>query len=222
MDTILNLGINVTTEAALAVDCRDVSFARDTHRRFIELYAHTVLKRTPSRSAAWTIRWAGGTRLPRPPASPSPTMSMSSCAGAVRAVFESWNSRRARRYRQHHAIAEESRHGCRRPGDGLRQSRRAFWYRCAFQPQPGDRRARRLSGEFLPRAQGEDLVSGKLTPLPLAAMRERLAEALDELLSTARLLEREHADVQDIEFTVERGRLYLLQTRSASARRWPR
>jgi pyruvate,orthophosphate dikinase len=70
-------------------------------------------------------------------------------------------------------------------------------------------------GEFMPCAQGEDLVSGKQTPLPLAAMQARIPSAFEQLLSAATLLERDGGDVQDIEFTVERGRLYLLQTRTA-------
>jgi len=214
MDTILNLGINVTTEAALAVDCRDVSFARDTHRRFIELYAHTVLKADAVALGSMDDPVGWRNAIAAAAGEPVPDDVNEQLRGAVRAVFESWNSRRARRYRQHHAIAENLGTAVavqamvfgnldERSGTGVLFSRN---------PVTGEPAA---FGEFLPRAQGEDLVSGKLTPLPLAAMRERLAEALDELLSTARLLEREHADVQDIEFTVERGRLYLLQTRSA-------
>jgi pyruvate, orthophosphate dikinase len=70
-------------------------------------------------------------------------------------------------------------------------------------------------GEYLPRAQGEDVVSGKFTPLPLDAMRERVATAHDQLLAASERLEREHGDVQDIEFTVQKGELFLLQARSA-------
>ena len=70
-------------------------------------------------------------------------------------------------------------------------------------------------GEYLPRAQGEDVVSGKFTPLGLDAMHDHVPEAHAALLAASDLLERENGDVQDIEFTVQSGRLYLLQSRSA-------
>jgi pyruvate,orthophosphate dikinase len=72
-----------------------------------------------------------------------------------------------------------------------------------------------IYGEWLPGGQGEDVVSGTFTPLPLASMAEQLPDAHEKLLDASRLLERENSDVQDIEFTVENGRLYLLQSRSA-------
>src|SRR5438552_16755436 len=72
-----------------------------------------------------------------------------------------------------------------------------------------------LYGEYLVNAQGEDVVSGILTPQPIEEMRERLPEAFDQLLETMARLEHHYRDMQDIEFTIEDGRLYLLQTRSA-------
>ena len=72
-----------------------------------------------------------------------------------------------------------------------------------------------LYGEFLPNAQGEDVVAGIRTPLPLEQMRDILPEAFEQLIETMATLERHYRDVQDIEFTVEDGRLFLLQTRSA-------
>src|SRR5262249_60599994 len=75
--------------------------------------------------------------------------------------------------------------------------------------------ASEMYGEWLPGGQGDDVVGGAADPLPLAAMVERLPEAHAELLDAGRLLERENRDVQDIEFTVEAGRLYLLQARTA-------
>lgn len=214
MDTILNLGIQATTEAALATDCGDAAFARDTHRRFIDHYAHIVLK-TDAAALGGSGDLAGWRRaIATAAGAPVPEDVHEQLRGAIRAVFESWNSRRARRYRQHHGIGEDLGTAVavqamvfgnldERSGTGVLFSRN---------PVTGEPEA---FGEFLPRAQGEDLVSGKNTPLPLAAMRERVPEAMEELLATARLLEQEHGDVQDIEFTVECGRLYLLQTRAA-------
>ena len=80
------------------------------------------------------------------------------------------------------------------------------------QPATGEQR---LYGEFLPNAQGEDVVAGTRTPEPIERMRELLPEAYDELVGNVERLERHLRDVQDIEFTVEQGQLYMLQTRTA-------
>ena len=214
MDTILNLGINASTERALAEECGDAAFARDTHRRFVEMYASTVLKTDAAglgRSAdidAWRAAIAAAA------GQPVPEVVVEQLHGAVRAVFESWNSRRARRYRQHHGIPDHLGTAVTvqamvfgnldaQSGTGVLFSRN---------PITGDAAP---FGEFLPRAQGEDVVSGRHTPLPLTAMRDCVPGALDELLTAAERLEREHGDVQDIEFTVQCGRLYLLQSRAA-------
>jgi len=214
MDTVLNLGINGVTEAALAQECGDMDFARDTHRRFVELYAGTVLKTDAGGlgSSADIESWR--TAIATAAGCPVPTDVFEQLRGAVRAVFESWNSRRAKRYRQHHGIPEHLGTAVTvqamvfgnlddRSGTGVLFSRNPI----SGEPAP--------FGEFLARAQGEDVVSGRHTPLPFDAMRGSVPEAHEELLAAARLLEREHGDVQDIEFTVERGRLFLLQTRSA-------
>ena len=134
--------------------------------------------------------------------------------GAVRAVFKSWSSRRARRYRQHHAIADDLGTAVTvqamvfgnldaRSGTGVLFSRN---------PTTG---AREPYGEYLPRAQGEDVVSGKFTPEPLSALGAQMPEVLADLLHAAHRLEQAGRDAQDIEFTVERGQLYFLQSRSA-------
>lgn len=214
MDTVLNLGINGTTEAALAAECGDADFARDTHRRFVELYASTVLKTDAAGLGGSADIESWRTAIASAAGRPVPADVFEQLHGAVRAVFESWNSRRARRYRQHHGIPDHLGTAVTvqamvfgnlddQSGTGVLFSRNPI----SGAPAP--------FGEFLPHAQGEDVVSGRHTPLPLEAMRTALPQAHDELLAAARLLEREHGDVQDIEFTVERGRLFLLQTRSA-------
>ncbi len=213
MDTVLNLGVNDAAEVALAAECGDARFARDTHRRFLDLYAQIVLKQIASPLAAdgdlaqWRAAIAGGGgSVPQDP--------MAQLRGAVAAVFESWNSRRARRYRQHHGIADALGTAVTvqamvfgnaddRSGTGVLFTRNPL----TGEPTP--------YGEYLPRAQGEDVVSGKFTPKPLSVMRETVPAAHEALLKAARTLEAAARDVQDIEFTVERGKLYFLQTRSA-------
>jgi pyruvate, orthophosphate dikinase len=214
MDTVLNLGVNDETEAALAEECGDAAFARNTHIRFLDLYAQIVLKtEAPStgegghpRSWREAILESAGLEVPEDPAA--------QLRGAVRAVFESWNSRRARRYRQHHAIPDDLGTAVTiqamvfgnldaRSGTGVLFSRN---------PLTG---ARAPYGEYLSRAQGEDVVSGKFTPEPLSALADELPEAHAGLIAAAESLERAGRDVQDIEFTIERGRLYFLQSRPA-------
>ncbi|WP_068086792.1 pyruvate, phosphate dikinase [Novosphingobium rosa] len=213
MDTVLNLGITEATEAALAAETGQSAFARDTHRRFLELYASIVLK-TPvhleegATPAQWrdTISQAAGQALPDDP--------RAQLLAAVRAVFDSWNSRRARKYRQHNGIADDLGTAVTLQvmvfgnldadsGTGVLFSRN---------PLTG---ARAPFGEYLPQAQGEDVVSGKFTPLRLEAMHERVGAAHDQLLIASERLEADSRDMQDIEFTVQKGRLYLLQARSA-------
>ena len=215
MDTVLNLGINDETEAALAEECGDPLFARNTHRRFLDLYAHIVLKAdspAPGNGgdpAKWreAIRATTGIEVPHEP--------KAQLHGAVRAVFESWNSRRARRYRQHHDIPDDLGTAVTiqamvfgnldaRSGTGVLFSRNPL----TGAPAP--------YGEYLPRAQGEDVVSGKFTPKPLSALAHELPAAHASLLAAAQTLERAGRDVQDIEFTIERGQLFFLQSRAAN------
>jgi len=212
MDTVLNLGIDDDGEAALVAETGMVDFARDTHRRFIELYSAIVLKQPleldpASAPADWRNELASlGVTLPETP--------RQQLMAAIQAVFDSWNTRRARRYRQHNNIPENLGTAVTvqamifgnlddRSGTGVLFSRN---------PLTGENLP---YGEYLPRAQGEDEVSGKFTPLPLDAMLEREPEAHSVLLKASALLESKHGDVQDIEFTVQTGQLYLLQSRSA-------
>ena len=212
MDTVLNLGINEVSEAALASEADSAPFARDTHRRFLELYASIVLKATladPSQHDPATLRAeiaAQGAAVPEDP--------RAQLLAAVKAVFDSWNSRRARRYRQHHGIADSLGTAVTvqamvfgnldaRSGTGVLFSRN---------PLTGELAP---YGEYLHRAQGEDVVSGKFTPEPLSVLAASAPEVHAQLMSAAASLEQENADVQDIEFTVQHGVLYLLQTRAA-------
>lgn len=214
MDTVLNLGMTDGTEAALAIECKDANFAQDSHLRFLQLYADIVLKaeladasrgKTPVQLRQ-AIRDVTGTELPQ--------NAMEQLHGAVEAVFRSWDSRRARRYREHHGIPHTLGTAVtvqamvfgnldRHSGTGVLFSRN---------PLTGEAKP---FGEYLRCAQGEDVVSGKFTPEPLAAMAASVPDAHRKLLDAAGVLEQAAAEVQDIEFTVEQGRLFLLQARNA-------
>jgi len=213
MDTVLNLGINVDTERALGLEAGSAEFAHDTHRRFLDLYASVVLKATVREldSSAQAEQWreqiaASG--------KPVPTSPRDQLRDAVVAVFDSSNSRRARRYRKHHDLPDNLGTAVTvqamvfgnlddDAGTGVLFSRNPL----SGDPTP--------YGEYLHRAQGEDVVSGKFTPQPLSALQTSAPTLYEELLSAARTLEQESADVQDIEFTIQRGELFLLQSRSA-------
>lgn len=213
MDTVLNLGINEETERALAEESGDAVFARDTHRRFLELYASIVLKATlpeldePTPEALHgAIASEGFGEVPRDP--------RAQLLAAVEAVFASWNTRRAKRYRKHHDIPDTLGTAVtvqamafgnldERSGTGVLFSRNPL----TGEPEP--------YGEYLHRAQGEDVVSGKFTPEPLSALEASNPDIHAELMRAAQTLEQENGDVQDIEFTVQQGVLYLLQSRSA-------
>ena len=171
-------------------------FANDTQRRFRELYAAIVLKATS------------------PDDADVPEDSYTQLTMAVSAVFESWNTRRARRYREHNGIPHDL-------GTAVTIQAMVFGNLDADSgtgvvfsrnPLTGEQTP---YGEYLPRAQGEDVVSGKFTPLPLDAMQRRVSAAHGALLDATERLEQEHGDVQDIEFTVQSGKLYLLQSRAA-------
>lgn len=213
MDTVLNMGICDATEAALAAETGDPGFARDTHRRFWDLYAQIVLKSgidcfDPAGDAddwARALAITGGTM----PAAP-----LDRLHAAIRAVFESWNSRRAKRYRQHHAIPDDLGTAVTVQGMVFGNLSDASGTGVMFSRNPITG-ARVPYGEYLPRAQGEDVVSGKFTPRPLAAMLDTVPDAYHALLSAAERLEQDGGDVQDIEFTVQSGQLYLLQSRAA-------
>ncbi len=214
MDTVLNLGINAQSAAALALESNDPGFARDTFRRFHEMYADIVLRtRAPAflpEDDIATMRAAmasgAGSQVPEDP--------MEQLEQAITAVFESWNSRRARRYRKHHAISDDLGTAVTvqamifgnlddSSGTGVLFTRN---------PLTGERLP---YGEYLSGAQGEDVVSGKFTPGTLDDMKRLAPEAYRQLIAAAETLEKQHRDVQDIEFTIQQEKLYLLQSRTA-------
>ena len=188
MDTLLDLGFTDAVEDAFTL--KDTAeFARDTRRRFAGSYQRIVGS--------------------APPADPYLQL-----RGAIEAVFSSWNSSRAVAYRSHHglddlggtaAVVQAMVFGNinSNSGAGVVFSRN---------PMTG---ANAEFGEWLPGGQGDDVVSGTLDVESIAALRTRLPAVYDDLITAARSLERLAADVQEIEFTIEDGRLWLLQTRAA-------
>jgi pyruvate,orthophosphate dikinase len=193
MDTVLDLGINDDVEAALVAETGDPRYAAETRRRFVEQYRRIVLGGGPD---------------------PMPADPWAQLRAAVGAVFDSWHSPRAQAYRRNRGLPEE---GCtavtiqamvfgnldERSGTGVLFSR---------SPITGDPPA---WGEWLAHAQGEDVVSGRRTPETLDALRERMPQVHAELMQVTAMLEADARDIQDIEFTVESGRLWLLQSRVA-------
>jgi pyruvate,orthophosphate dikinase len=192
MDTILDLGMNDAVEQALASSVSR-GFARDTRRRFNGMYERIVD--------------AGGQQsLPADP--------YAQLRAGIEAVFASWNSPRAVAYRAHHGLDDRGGtavvvqamvFGNRGPNSGAG----AFISR---NPITG---AREPFGEWLPGGQGDEVASGLVDVEPIAALLDEQPAVYDELADAARSLERLGRDIQEIEFTVEDGRLWLLQTRGA-------
>jgi pyruvate,orthophosphate dikinase len=214
MDTILNLGINDEVEEGLAAFCRDPAFARSTHLRFVHEFGQIVMGADiddPAEEAAPAdVRAA----ITGDTGKPFPTEPYEQLDAAIRAVFDSWASRRAIAYRRHWEIPEEG-------GTAVVVQAMVFGNfgshsgtGVLFTRDPVTGAAEEY-GEWLPGGQGDDVVGGASNPLQLAAMAEQLPVAHAQLLDAGRLLEHENRDVQDIEFTVEAGRLYLLQARTA-------
>jgi pyruvate,orthophosphate dikinase len=232
MDTILNLGLNDDAVEGLG----DERFARDSYRRLIQMYGEVVdgidahrfestladMKR--ARCAQQDVDLSADDlaelverfkQIYRDETgSDFPSDARTQLARAVRAVFESWENPRAQVYRRTYGISDEI-------GTAVNVVEMVFGNKgdesgtgVAFtrNPSTGEQG---LYGEFLANAQGEDVVAGIRTPQPLEEMKQRLPEAFEQLLDTMARLEQHYRDVQDIEFTVEDGRLYLLQTRSA-------
>jgi pyruvate,orthophosphate dikinase len=236
MDTILNLGLNDEAVEGLAASTGNPRFAYDSYRRLIQMYGEVVTGIDAHRfvQALSDLKEARGVQqdvelddddlrelvgtfkriYEEETGSPFPQDAREQLTHAVRAVFESWDTPRAQVYRRAHRIPDDL-------GTAVNVVQMVFGNKgegsgtgVAFtrDPSTGEQG---LYGEFLADAQGEDVVAGIRTPEPLATMEQRLPEAFEQLRDTMQRLEQHYRDVQDIEFTVEEGRLYLLQTRSA-------
>ncbi|HSS80706.1 MAG TPA: pyruvate, phosphate dikinase [Gaiellaceae bacterium] len=236
MDTILNLGLNDDAVEGLGATTGNPRFAYDSYRRLIQMYGEVVegvdahrfeqalsdlkTERGAQQDVeldANDLRELVGTYkqiYEDETGAPFPQDARDQLARAVRAVFDSWDTPRAQVYRRAHRIPDDL-------GTAVNVVQMVFGNKgegsgtgVAFTRDPSTGESG-LYGEFLADAQGEDVVAGIRTPEPLANMEQRLPEAFEQLTETMSRLERHYKDVQDIEFTVEEGRLYLLQTRSA-------
>jgi len=188
MDTILNLGLNDATAAGLASAAADAGFAADCRRRFEQNYRAVI----------------GADRVPEDP--------WLQLRAAIEAVFRSWNSARARAYRRHERIPEDL-------GTAVTVQAMVFGNRgrdsgtgVLFTRNPSTGEPT-LYGDVMFGAQGEDVVAGAHEPEPLAVLDERMPVLGAELRRHAEALERHFADLCDIEFTIEQGRMWLLQVR---------
>ena len=235
MDTILNLGISDETVDALGAEADNPRFAWDSYRRFIQMFGEVVENVPPHlyedeltalkarrgveqdtdlstddlKELVATFKDVSRRELGRDlPADPREQL-----RGAIDAVFRSWDTPRARVYRKANDIPDDL-------GTAVNVMQMVFGNRgetsatgvCFTRnPSTGEKA---LYGEFLVNAQGEDVVAGIRTPRELSEMEAVLPEAYAQLVQTMHDLESHYKDMQDIEFTVEEGTLYLLQTRN--------
>jgi pyruvate,orthophosphate dikinase len=231
MDTILNLGLNEEATEGLAARTGNPRFAYDSYRRLKQMFGEVVdgIDGRRFEEALGDLRDARGARQDTDLTADDlrelvetyeqiypdfPPDAREQLLRAVRAVFDSWNTPRAQVYRAANAIPDDLGTAVNvvqmvfgnkgeRSGTGVAFTR---------DPSTGEQG---VYGEFLANAQGEDVVAGIRTPQPLEAMRDSVPEAYEQLLETMRRLEEHYRDVQDLEFTVEDGTLYMLQTRAA-------
>jgi pyruvate,orthophosphate dikinase len=235
MDTILNLGLNDEAVEGLARATDNARFAWDAYRRLIQMYGEVVdgVDAHDFEEALAGLKQERGMRedvdltaddlrelverfkkiYRDGTGSDFPQDASVQLERAVRAVFDSWETPRAQVYRRANGISDDI-------GTAVNVVQMVFGNKgeesgtgVAFtrDPSTGEQG---LWGEFLTNAQGEDVVAGIRTPQPITEMKDRLPAAHEQLLDTMRRLEEHYREMQDIEFTVEDGHLYLLQTRS--------
>ncbi len=214
MDTILNVGLNDACVEGLARSTGNEEFARDCYRRLIQMFGETVDDIPHERFSPDDSVERAREIYVQETGRDFPQDARDQLRRAIEAVFESWNSPRAQVYRRTYSIPDDLGTAVNivqmvfgNKGDGSATG--VGFTRNPSTGEPG------VYGEYLVNAQGEDVVAGTRTPQPLEEMQARLPEAYEQLLETMAALERHYRDMQDIEFTVEQGRLYLLQTRSA-------
>jgi pyruvate, orthophosphate dikinase len=214
MDTILNVGLNDVAVQGLARSTGKEEFAQDCYRRLIQMYGETVDGVPHDRfrvdDTVETARAAYNAETGRD----FPQDAREQLRRAIVAVFDSWNSPRAQVYRRTYDIPDDIGTAVNvvQMVYGNKGDQSATGVCFTRDPSTGEQG---LYGEYLVNAQGEDVVAGIRTPQPVEEMRERLPEAFDRLVDTMARLEQHYRDMQDIEFTIEEGRLFLLQTRSA-------
>lgn len=236
MDTVLNLGLNEETLQGMARLTNNERFAYDAYRRFIQMFGKIVLDingekfdhifndfkaRTDAKQdtdltidSLKEICDAFKTLVKTETGEEFPTDPLKQLEASVRAVFASWNGKRAIDYRRVHKIPDDL-------GTAVNVVAMVFGNMgmdcgtgVAFtrDPSTGEKV---LFGEYLANAQGEDVVAGIRTPKKIAQLKDDMPEVYDQFVKVAEMLEGHYKDVQDLEFTIERGKLWMLQTRNA-------
>ncbi len=241
MDTILNLGLNDITVAALAKQSGNPRFAWDCYRRFVSMYGEVVLgvvaasetaeppfdiilddvKRTHKANRDQDLTEVAlrdavarfKAEIQKVTGAPFPDDVRTQLWGAISAVFHSWTNARADVYRRMHNISATM-------GTAVNVQAMVFGNLgddcatgVAFTRNPATGTAE-LYGEFLTNAQGEDVVAGIRNPEPITDLGKKLPAAYAELVRVAKLLEDHFRDMQDLEFTIQKGQLFMLQTRN--------
>jgi pyruvate,orthophosphate dikinase len=234
MDTVLNLGLNEETVQGLAAQTGDLRFALDAYRRFASLFgeivmgvAHEKFERVMDRFKAQT---SGGrdtdlkaTHLREIIAAekqiigteqkPIPEDPYEQLRVAIAAVFNSWMGRRAIDYRRVNRIPDSLGTAVNVQAMVFGNMGKGSGTGVAFTRNPSTGK-KELYGEYLLNAQGEDVVAGIRTPHPISQLKKELPQVYEEFASIAGLLEKHYRDMQDCEFTIERGKLWMLQTRT--------
>ncbi len=235
MDTVLNLGLNDVSVEGLANISNDLRFAYDSYRRFMYMYADVVKgvsKEYFEKELEKLKHELGIENDTDIPASELknliqkykviykehlgedfPQDSRKQLDDAIRAVFRSWNTRRAIDYRNHQGIPHDL-------GTAVNVMTMIYGNLgetsatgVAFTRNPSDGE-KKLYGEYLVNAQGEDVVAGIRTPIPIEELKIAMPESYNQLLEISELLEERYRDMQDMEFTIQQGKLYMLQTRN--------
>ena len=235
MDTILNLGLNEQVVEVLAKKSNNPRWAWDCYRRFIQMYSDVVMevgkkyfeqlidKMKAERGVTQDIELTADdlkelasqfkAEYKEKVGEDFPTDPKDQLMGAVKAVFRSWDNPRANVYRRDNDIPYSW-------GTAVNVQSMAFGNMgddcgtgVAFTRNPATGE-KKLFGEFLTNAQGEDVVAGIRTPMPISQMAEKFPEAFAQFENVCKILEDHYRDMQDMEFTVEAGKLYMLQTRN--------
>ena len=235
MDTILNLGLNEDVVEVIAKKSNNPRWAWDCYRRFIQMYSDVVMevgkkyfeelidKMKAERGVTYDVELTADdlkelagqfkAEYKKKIGQDFPDDPKEQLMGAVKAVFRSWDNPRANVYRRDNDIPYSW-------GTAVNVQSMAFGNMgddcgtgVAFTRDPATGE-KKLMGEFLINAQGEDVVAGVRTPMPIAKMAEEFPEAFEQFQNVCQTLENHYRDMQDMEFTVENKKLYMLQTRN--------
>ena len=235
MDTILNLGLNDNTVSVLAKETNNERFAFDSYRRFILMFTNIAKghPRDDMDKMLDDLKKSKGYKLDTEVKADElkelvkkykdyykktfgeefPTDPYKQLLEAIKAVFRSWDNPRANVYRMMNGIPYDW-------GTAVNVQSMAFGNKgetsgtgVAFSRDPATGE-NKVSAEYLPNAQGEDVVAGIRTPLHIDELKKRMPEVYEQFMKTIKLMENHYKDMQDMEFTVEEGKLYFLQTRN--------